>query len=75
VTFTYQLSMSADQVHFKLYTTAFRMVAEFGGTIHAGNNEMVYNVSGLANGLYYYVVDASAGGKKERKIGKLIIER
>jgi hypothetical protein len=83
VAFRYQLSMPADQVHFKLFTTAFRKVVEFEGSAHAGDNEAVYNVSGLANGLYYYVIEVEAGGnpssssgqRRERKIGKLIITR
>jgi hypothetical protein len=75
VTFYYQLSVPADQVSFKLYTVAFRKVDSFTGTTQAGENQVVYNVSGLANGLYYYVIDVDLGGKHERKIGKLIIAR
>jgi hypothetical protein len=83
VTFYYQLSMPADLVAFKLYTVAFRKVASFAGTTFAGENKVIYNLTGLANGLYYYVIDADTGGnpstgsgqRHERKIGKLIVAR
>jgi hypothetical protein len=70
-----------------LYTTAFRLVAEFDGTTQAGVNEVIYNISNLANGLYYCVMDVDSSGnpssgppgpsgqRHERKIGKLIVAR
>jgi thermitase len=75
VTFAYELSLPASQVTFKLFTTAFRKVAEFNGTPNAGLNNVSFNTSGLANGLYYYVMEAEAGGHKEQKIGKLIVTK
>ena len=75
VTFSYQLSVPANNVTFKLFTVAFRKVAEFSGTPNAGPNNVPFSTSGLANGLYYYVMEAEAGGHKELKIGKMIVEK
>jgi hypothetical protein len=75
VTFYYQLSIPADRVTFKLFTTAFRKVAEFNGSTNAGNNNVPFDVSGFANTLYYYVIEAEAGRRKEQKIGKLLVTR
>ncbi len=75
VTFSYQLSKPAYKVSFKLYTTAYRKVAAFNGTSQIGANNANFDVSTFANGFYYYVIEAEAAGKKEQKIGKLIIAR
>lgn len=75
MTFYYQLSVPVDSVTLKLFTTAFRRVASFTGSTGAGDNNVPFDVSGLANGLYYYVIEADSGGKKEQKIGKLIVLR
>lgn len=73
--FTYQLSAQADQVTIKLYTVSFRRVAEYAGGAQAGNNTVATDLSALANGLYYFVIEADGGGKKEQKTGKLIIAK
>ncbi len=75
VTFAYQLSLPADKVTFKLFTTAFRKAAEFNGATNAGANTVPFDASSLANGLYYAVMEAQAGGHKEQKIGKLIVAK
>jgi hypothetical protein len=75
VTFTYKLSVPADTVSLKLFTTAFRKVADFNGTALEGPNSVPYDASSLANGLYYYLLEAKSGDRKERFIGKIIVAR
>ena len=75
VTFTYELSAPAETVIFKLYTVAFRMVAQFNGTTLEGDNSVPFATSNLANGLYYYVLEAKGNGKAERKVGRLLVLR
>ncbi len=75
VTFNYQLFTQADTVTIKIFTVAYRKVAEITGSPNAGDNNVVDSLSGLANGLYFYVIEAHAGERKEEKVGKLILVR
>lgn len=75
VNFTYQLSVPADQVTFKIFTVSFRKIADFKGTTNAGNNNVPYDTSHLANGLYFYVLKAGENGNAEQKIGKVLVLR
>jgi hypothetical protein len=75
ITFNYLLGQTADTVSFKIFTVAFRKVATFSGTTQAGTNNVPFDVSSFANGLYYYVIVASSGGKSDRKVGKLLVIR
>jgi thermitase len=74
-TFYYVLNTSVPQVTIKIFTLAFRKVADFQGTTQQGANNVAYDVSYLANGLYYYTLETQYQGKTERKIGKLLITR
>ena len=74
-TIEYVLSVAADRVTFKIFTTAFRKVADREGTTLAGVNRLSFDITPFANGLYYYVLEAKAQGRLERKVGKLIIGR
>jgi hypothetical protein len=75
VTFNYLLGQTTDTVSFKIFTVAFRKVASFSGPSQAGTNNVPIDVSSFANGLYYYVIEATAGEKAERKVGKLLVVR
>ncbi len=75
VTFSYTLSGPANQVTIKLFTVAFRRVARFNGLTSVGVNTVTHDLSGLANGLYYCVLEINGNGGTERKTGKLIIAR
>ncbi|HEY5039559.1 MAG TPA: hypothetical protein VIJ93_10850 [bacterium] len=75
MTFWYELPVPVDKVTFKLYTVAERKVAQFQGTTNAGDNNFPLDLTTFANELYYYVIEADAGGKQEHKIGKRHIFR
>jgi len=59
----------------KIFTTAFRKVASLNGATNPGDNNVPFDASTYANGLYYYVLEVEAGGKTERKVGKIILAR
>jgi len=71
----YNLSRRADYVHIRIFTVADRRVASFEGPIGAGNEQAVWPVSGMANGVYFYLLDAHEGGKTEVRLGKFMILR
>ncbi|HUO57374.1 MAG TPA: Ig-like domain-containing protein, partial [bacterium] len=75
VTFAYNLSPGVDQLSFKVFTTAFRKVRTLNGAVLPGVNLVGFDTSELANGLYYYVVEAEAGNRHERRVGKILITR
>jgi hypothetical protein len=74
-TFEYFLNARISLVTFKIYTTAFRKIALFSGTTQAGINDVKFDFSAFANGLYYYTIETDWNGKKEREFGKFIILR
>jgi hypothetical protein len=71
----YVLGKNVDSVSFKVFTTAFRRIAQTSGTTQAGSNNASIDVSGFANGIYFYVLTVEADGQSIRKIGKFIILR
>jgi hypothetical protein len=75
VTFSYTLSQNADNVSFKLFSVAFRKVAQFNSPTQAGDNTVSFDLSNFANGLYYYMIEAKAGTQKQSVVGKLLVEK
>ena len=73
VTFPYSLSQVADQVTLKIFTVSFRKVRQAQCPTTAGNDSISLDMSGLSNGLYYYVLEADGQGKKQPITGKLLI--
>jgi hypothetical protein len=71
----YNLSRRADYVHIRVYTVADRRVAAFDGPTGVGNMQAAWPASGLANGVYFYLLDAHEGGKTEVRLGKFMILR
>ncbi len=84
VSFYHPLSTPADSVHLKVYTSAFRKIYE-DDSLEAGKNQpnnwqTAYSLSwnqlgGVANGLYYVVLEEWRGGNMSRKVIKFIILR
>lgn len=80
-TFTYQLSLDADEVSITIYTTSGRKVktlTEVSG--NEGYNESVWDARDddgvlLANGVYFYRIRAVAGEQTSQLLGRLAVLR
>ena len=80
-TFTYQLSLDADEVSITIYTTSGRKVktlTEASG--NEGYNESVWDARDddgvlLANGVYFYRIRAVAGEQTAQLLGRLAVLR
>ena len=80
-TFTYQLSLDADEVSITIYTTSGRKVktlTEASG--NEGYNESVWDARDddgvlLANGVYFYRIRAVAGEHTAQLLGRLAVLR
>ena len=80
-TFTYQLSLDADEISIAIYTTSGRKVktlTEVSG--NEGYNESVWNARDddgvlLANGAYFYRIRAVAGEQTAQLLGRLAVLR
>lgn len=80
-TFTYQLSLDADEVSITIYTTSGRKVKtlrEVSG--NEGYNESVWDARDddgvlLANGVYFYRIRAVAGEQTSQLLGRLAVLR
>lgn len=67
---------AASRVSVKVYNLAGEMVSEiFNGSASAGYHDIVFSASGLASGVYFYVIDATAetGGKNFREVKKMVV--
>ena len=80
-TFTYQLSLDADEVSIMIYTTSGRKIktlTEASG--NEGYNESVWDARDddgvlLANGVYFYKIRAVAGEQTSQLMGRLAVLR
>ena len=80
-TFTYQLSLDADEVSITIYTTSGRRVKvlkEASG--NEGYNECLWDARNddgvlLANGVYFYKIRAVTGEKPRSYLGRLAVLR
>ncbi len=80
-TFTYQLSLDADEVSITIYTTSGRKVktlTEVSG--NEGYNESAWDARDddgvlLANGVYFYRIRAVAGEQTSQLLGRLAVLR
>jgi hypothetical protein len=61
----------ASRVEIRIITVSFRQVRELDQSLPAGFSQVPLNLEGLANGLYYVLVQSSDG----RQITKLLILR
>jgi hypothetical protein len=57
----------------KIFTVSFRKVKQAKCPPTVGNNSISLDMSGLSNGLYYYVLEADVQGQKQPITGKLLI--
>ena len=80
-TFTYQLTLDADEVSITIYTTSGRRVRGLTGVSgKEGYNEFMWDARDadsmlLANGVYFYRIRAVAGEQKAEALGRLAILR
>ena len=80
-TFTYQLSLDADETSITIYTTSGRVVQvlkEVSG--NEGYNEVMWDARDadgvlLANGVYFYRIRAVAGEQTTQTLGRLAVLR
>ena len=80
-TFTYQLSLDADEASITIYTTSGRVVQvlkEISG--NEGYNEVMWDARDadgvlLANGVYFYRIRAVAGERTTQTLGRLAVLR
>ena len=80
-TFTYQLSLDADEVAITIYTTSGRVVQalkEVSGS--EGYNEVMWDARDadgvlLANGVYFYRIRAVVGEQTAQTLGRLAVLR
>ena len=80
-TFTYQLSLDADEASITIYTTSGRVVQvlkEASG--NEGYNEVMWDARDadgilLANGVYFYRIRAVAGEQTTQTLGRLAVLR
>jgi flagellar hook assembly protein FlgD len=82
ISFYYVLSTGGiDSVVIKVYTTCMRLVKEFDNCPeNCGQNIVSWDSrdhfgSSLANGLYYFTIEAKREHESIRKIGKLSVLR
>lgn len=67
---------SQSRVTVKVYNLAGEMIRElFNGNESAGYHDITVSSTGLASGIYFYVIDASAesGGKNFREVKKMVL--
>lgn len=80
-TFTYLLSVDADEVSIAIYSTSGRRVAVLTELpANEGYNEFLWDARDadgmpLANGVYFYRIRALAGDKRVETLGKLAVLR
>ena len=77
--FAHTVGANTDKVGIRIYTTAFRKIYEDNGlATSAGQHLYTVDLSGAgfpANGFYYLVLVEESGGKKTKKVMKLIVLR
>jgi len=73
--FTYTLSRRANMAHIKIYSVADRLVASFDSPTAFGGNQVSWTASGLANGVYFYVLEADECVSVEKHQGRFIVLR
>lgn len=72
---TVSLSLSGTyQVHWKIFTTAFREVAQ-GSSASLSGGRLVWDPRGMANGIYYWRVEAKDAQGSQTQIAKVLILR
>ena len=80
-TFTYQLTLDADEVKITIYTSAGRRIQVLKDvSAKEGYNEVTWNAQDaegapLANGVYFYKIRAVLGDKKVESIHRLAVIR
>jgi len=80
-TFTYQLTLDADEVSITIYTTSGRRVRRLTGVSgNEGYNEYMWDARDadsmlLANGVYFYRILAVAGEQKAEALRRLAVLR
>ena len=80
-TFTYQLSLDADEVSITIYTTSGRKVKTLTeASKNEGYNESVWDARDddgvlLANGVYFYKIRAVTGEQTAQLLGRLAVLR
>lgn len=80
-TFTYQLSVDADEVSIAIYSTSGRRVAVLTELpVNEGYNEFLWNAQDadgmpLANGVYFYRIRAIAEDERVEALGRLAVLR
>ena len=80
-TFTYQLSLDADEVSVKIYTTSGRVVNILkGASGNEGYNEFMWDARDadgilLANGVYFFRIRAVVGDQTAQTFGRLAVLR
>ncbi|MEK7767799.1 MAG: FlgD immunoglobulin-like domain containing protein, partial [bacterium] len=75
-TLRYDLVAPAEEVRLVVLDAAGRLVAELTGGTAAGPNDVAWNCSGLANGLYLLKVSARRqGGKTDTVLKRLALVR
>ena len=80
-TFTYQLSLDADEVSITIYTTSGRKIKVLtDASGNEGYNESVWDARDddgvlLANGVYFYKIRAVAGEQTAQLLGRLAVLR
>lgn len=80
-TFTYQLSVDADEVSIAIYSTSGRRVAVLNELpVNEGYNEFLWDAQDadgmpLANGVYFYRIRALAGDERVETLGRLAVLR
>ncbi len=80
-TFTYQLTLDADEVKITIYTSSGRRIRVLKDvSANEGHNEETWNAQDaegipLANGVYFYKIRAVLGDKKVESIHRLAVIR
>ena len=80
-TFTYQLTLDADEVKITIYTASGRRIRVLKDvSANEGHNEETWNAQDaegvpLANGVYFYKIRAVLGDKKVESIHRLAVIR
>ena len=80
-TFTYQLTLDADEVKITIYTASGRRIRVLKDvSANEGHNEKTWNAQDaegvpLANGVYFYKIRAVLGDKKVESIHRLAVIR
>ncbi len=73
--FNFVLGKNVDTVSFKIFTIAFRKIAQLTVPGGVGSNNASIDVSTYANGVYYYVISVESNEVTVHKVGKFIILR